>query len=240
MLRIAICDSDEKSCYNARDCIGNVLDEAGTEYKIEIFFDSAKLFQAMHDRLFNIIVCDRYVGNEDMVSFIGRIREERYPLNVIFVSDSADDASEIHEFLTVFPLTCIKKPLDKASVERVVEFVSSFRGGDKRFYVSAKNGEKYMIDENEIRYIEVFRNDICIHLAERDVVCRYTLTGFLKKLSGQFVRCHQSYAVNILHAVGIRRYVIELEDGKSVPVSKKNYGYARDRISGSRRYLLQR
>lgn len=231
MIRIAICYSDEQSCYAVRDCLNRALAKSDSEYKAELFFDSAKLFDAMHDRLFEYIICDTDVGDTDMVEFIRCLRAERYPAQVVF---AVDGYSRLHDALEVFPLAFIKKIPDEKLINELLSFIACFRAADKRFYVSAKNGEKYLVDENEIEYIEVFRNDICIHTGTRDITCRYTLTGFLKRLGGAFVRCHQSYAVNMERAAGIRRYCIELSGGKTVPISKQHYKLVRDRFAAGK------
>ena len=231
MIRIAICYADEQSCYDIRNCVNKTLAKSDVEYKAELFFDSEKLFDAMHDRLFEYIICNTDVGETDMVEFIRRLRNERYPVQVIF---AADGYERLQEALEVFPLTFFKKVPDGKLIDGLLSFISCFRTADKRFYVSAKNGEKYFVDENEIEYIEVFKNDICIHTSARDITCRYTLTGFLKRLGGAFVRCHQSYAVNMQRAEGIRRYCVELKNGKTIPVSKQHYKLVRDRFASGK------
>lgn len=233
MLRVAICDSDHTSCYLARDAVNNVLTKLGEEHKIEIFFESEKLFEALHDRLFEYVICDITVGETDMIEFSRVIRDERYPLNVIFLTN---DFSKYKEAGTVFPLAYLEKPATADMFERLFDYVSCLHASNRKFYVSAKNGEKYLIDENEIIYIEVFHNDICIHTQSKSIMCRATLTGFLKRLAAAtFARCHNSYAVNLSKVKDIKRYTIDMSDGSSVPVSKQNYNFVRDRIAHSGR-----
>lgn len=229
MLRIAICDADENTCYRTRGCMTAALENESCIYKIDIFFSGDALFDALHDRLYDLILCDDVVGGTDMIAFARRLRAERYPAGILFVSETAARAAEAAE---VFPTAYLKKPFSEACAADLIRFLSSFRSFGKKFYVACKNGEKYLIDESDILYIEVFHNDISIHLTSRSVVCRSTLTGFLERLDGGFVRCHQGYAVNLSRAVGIRRYLLTLDNGETVPVSKKNYLFVRDRLTG--------
>ena len=233
MLRIAICDADQNSCYFVRDTVNYILDSLGEEHKVEVFFDPQKLFEALHDKLFEYIICDIRVGDTDMIGFAEVLRSERYPLNVVFLTE---DLSAFERAGLVFPLAYIKKPASAQTFQKMFDYVSCFRAGNRKFYVSAKNGEKYLVDENEIIYIEVFHNDICIHTLKGKIISRFTLTGFLEKLAATgFVRCHHSYAVNLSMVKQIKRYSIEMTDGSSVPVSKQNYLYVRDRIARSGR-----
>jgi hypothetical protein len=65
---------------------------------------------------------------------------------------------------------------------------------------------------------------------------RQTLSEF--PLSGQFVRVHRSYIVNLAHAQRLvantgSRYHLELTDGASVPVSRKLVNLVRERLSNA-------
>lgn len=224
MIRIALCDAAENDLYALRDLLQTVLNEYGIEYKIDLFFDSERLFRALHDRLFDLIATDLTVGEQNMVEFVRALYAERYPVRTVFVSGSKDTPS-----LSVPNLGVYKKPLSEKTVRGIVDYVSDFRPAARRLYIAAKNGEKYRVCETDIRYIEVFHNDLCIHLADRSIVCRSTLGGFLERLCGSlFVRCHQSYAVNLSFVSSVRRYHAELTEGETVPISKNRYLYVRD------------
>lgn len=228
MIRIAVCDDNREDCYEERDCLQTVLNEYGMDYKIDLFFDTERLYKALHDRLFDLIVSDTFLDGRDMFDFVRMLREEKYPIRVIFVSGREDCAVRAYQ---VFALDCFSKPLTPLRLRQIVDYLSCLHRLPRRLYLPAKNGESYRVCENDIRYIEVFHNDVCIHLSDRSIVCRSTLTGFLKRLSGaSFIRCHQSYAVNLSHTAAIRRYLAELDGGDTVPVSKKYYAYVRDRF----------
>ena len=224
MIRIAVCDENERDCYAHRDLFRNILNEYGTEYKIDLFFDSERLFRALHDRLFDLIVTDFTLNGQDMTEFVQSLYRERYPIRTLFVSAKKEGSC-----LSIPNLGVYKKPLTEETVRAVTDYISDFRVLSRRLYIAAKNGEKYRISETDIRYIEVFHNDLCIHLADRKIICRSTLGGFLNRLCGAvFVRCHQSYAVNLSLVTSVRRYHAVLNEGENVPISKNRYPYVRD------------
>lgn len=224
MVRIAVCDEKETDCYAVRDLVQSVLNEYGIEYKVDLFFEAEHLFRALHDRLFDMIVTELSLDGQDMIDFTRRLMAERYPVRVLFVT-----ASETVPSLPLPNLGVLKKPLDKEALCRTIEYVTNFRVLSRRLYVAAKNGEKYRISETDIRYIEVFRNDLCIYLADRKIVCRNTLLDFTDRLSSAcFVRCHRSFAVNLSFVTSVRRYHAVMQDGSTVPISKTRYIYVRD------------
>ncbi len=228
MIRIAVCDEDQESCYNERDCLQAVLNNAGVDCKIDLFFDTEHLYRSLHDRLYDLLVTDTSVGGNDMFSFVKQLREEQYPLRVLFVAEDLRDAPRAFE---VFALSYFQKPLSADKLKSALSYISCLRVLNRHLHVSAKNGEKYRIFENDIRYIEVFHNDLCIHLADSEIVCRSTLNDFLERLSTSgFIRTHQSFAVNLSYAASLKRYLLTLSDGRSVPVSKQRYSFVRDRF----------
>lgn len=229
MIRIAICNENEAASLETKENLTKALSHFGTEFKAEVFKDAKNLLFAMHERFFEFVICTVSLGNEDMVEFARKIREGKYPVNFIFISEDMSQAERAWE---IFPLAFFREIPDEEKLLKLFDFVFSFRATKGRFYVSAKNGEKHLIETKTIKYIEVFHNDICIHCADgRAVVCRHTLTGFLKKLGGNFVRCHQSYAVNVENVVSVKRYNLTLDDGSTVPVSKNSYCFIREIIT---------
>lgn len=228
MIRIAVCDENQEACYAERDCLQAVLNGSGVDSKIDLFFDADHLYRSLHDRLYDLLVSDISVCGEDMFLFVRRLREEQYPLRVLFVSDTLDNAPKAFE---VFALSYFQKPLSTEKLESALSYISCLRVLNRHLLISAKNGERYRIWENDIRYIEVFHNDICVHLADSEIVCRSTLTDFLERLSAStFIRTHQSFAVNLSYAVSLKRYLLTLADGRSVPVAKQRYNLVRDRF----------
>lgn len=236
MIRIAICSDNEVAFLETKENLKKALSHFGTEFKAEMFGDIKTLLSAMHERFFEFVICESFLQQDDMVQFAQKIREGKYPVHFIFITK---DIAQTQKVLEIFPLAVFDKIPSEEKLLQLFEFVLSFRHTKGKFYVSAKNGEKQMIETKTIKYIEVFHNDICIHLSDgREVVCRHTLTGFLKKLGGNFVRCHQSYAVNVESVVTVKRYSLTLDNGKTVPVSKNSYCFVREIIT--RRHLTEK
>ena len=78
---------------------------------------------------------------------------------------------------------------------------------------------------DDILYIEIMNKTASFHLTgERLSKANVSIQEIMQKLpSESFVQCHRSYLVNIAKIFSIKRYEITLCDGKTIPVSKRNY-----------------
>lgn len=135
MIRIAVCDDNREDCYEERDCLQTVLNEYGMDYKIDLFFDTERLYKALHDRLFDLIVSDTFLDGRDMFDFVRMLREEKYPIRVIFVSGREDCAVRAYQ---VFALDCFSKPLTPLRLRQIVDYLSCLHRLPRRLSVRQK------------------------------------------------------------------------------------------------------
>lgn len=83
------------------------------------------------------------------------------------------------------------------------------------------NKQQHRIHMYDILYIESFRNQIHIRTTYENLYFRMRLGDILPLLdSDYFVRCHQSYIINMKYVYSLKRYESILTDGTSVPISK--------------------
>ena len=77
-----------------------------------------------------------------------------------------------------------------------------------------------------IRYLEIAGKKVAVHLengealyinGKLDDIAQKLLNGTGNNL---FVRCHQSYLVNLRHVESMQRYLLIFADGEELPVSK--------------------
>jgi DNA-binding LytR/AlgR family response regulator len=72
----------------------------------------------------------------------------------------------------------------------------------------------------EIRFIEHRLNDSKFHCAAREVAARVRLDDVQPLLDKRFVRCHQSYIVNLDAAEGMAQEAFLLPGGVRIPISR--------------------
>lgn len=82
-------------------------------------------------------------------------------------------------------------------------------------------GHKVYISQNDIRYVEKRQRQTIVHTDNNVYTCYESISVLSKKLSGNLVRCHGGYMVNIAHVTYLGGDKILLDNpGEEVPVGK--------------------
>ncbi len=103
-------------------------------------------------------------------------------------------------------------------------------------------GERTVLLKN-ILYIEIQSHRLCFTVGD-EVLHMYGQIGKLELQLADchFVRCHQSYLVNLEHIASIKNYWLCLSNGTKIPVSRSRYSevkkcYLRYKHAGRRMNL---
>lgn len=71
---------------------------------------------------------------------------------------------------------------------------------------------------------EAFSHNIEINTKDEKFTTRKNIGTMEKELGeNSFIRCHRSYIVSLKHVKRIGRTEIELDDGRTIPVSRRQY-----------------
>lgn len=99
--------------------------------------------------------------------------------------------------------------------------IKTMRGGEALPYIFVKTGyqeEKVML--SDIKYLEADGNYVTYVLADRNLLCRQSLTEALNTLpQNTFVRVHRSYVVATAYITKTARFEIYIDD-KLIPVGE--------------------
>jgi len=87
-------------------------------------------------------------------------------------------------------------------------------GGSIYVYADKKNVKVYFSD---IRYIESIKDYVRLHLEDKNVVSKDTISRYEASLPSQFIRVHRSYIVNTEHITAFTHQDIEIGD-KEIPI----------------------
>jgi DNA-binding LytR/AlgR family response regulator len=154
---------------------------------------------------------------------------------IIFISSSDEFYPQAYD---VFAFNYLMKPLNREKLYRVLDtaFGDMHRGGQQKISISYKS-TVYSVDCREILYLESQDKIILFHMQDKsEYKCYGRLDDILKLLPfDQFIRCHQSYAVNRLHIneMGENHFRI----GKvGISISKKHIKHAKENYLA---YLFQ-
>jgi len=225
-VQIGICDD------RAEDIriISEALYAYDDSFQISEYQDGESLLEDCLSQkiLFDILFLDIYMPGLNGIDIAGKIRASIRDVKIIFVSSSNEFYPEAYD---VFAFNYIIKPLNSEKLNRVLEqaLMSITKEQRQQIQFSYK-AIKYRILCSDILYIETRDKIIYFHIKDRTTLqCYSKLDEILTQLpEDSFIRCHQSFAVNIFHVTEMAENYFRI--GQSViNISKKYQKISKDK-----------
>lgn len=147
----------------------------------------------------DLLFLDIYMPGLDGIATAQKIHNRFRGLKIIFTSSSKDHYPQAYE---VFAFNYLLKPVDKGRLYAVLDRAIAEIGKEQAPKIRIQyKSVVYSVDCREIQYIESCDKRLIFHLAEgKTLQCYGKLDEIIKELPEQlFIRCHQSFLVNILH-----------------------------------------
>lgn len=216
-MRIAVCD----------DCMGDafLLKNLLKGHEVSVFFDAYSLLADIENKQtpYDLYLLDIFM-EESMngIELAERLRKAQEDAVICFVSTSDDFYREAYDLYAVQYLI---KPIQEESLQKLLQKVQKTltRDSEKNLVYSwwGKNG---VIPYRKIRYISSRGHTLSIHCTDGKI---QESTGKLNDLEhqlcgGSFMRCHQSFIVNMYHAEGLSGTELTVA-GQRIPVSRRYY-----------------
>lgn len=164
------------------------------------------------------------------IEIAAKIRDSMKDVKIIFVSSSKEHYPEAYD---VFAFNYLIKPLNQEKLNRVLDkaFINITNSNDRSQQIQfSYKGINYHLLFKDILYIESRDKIIYFNIAGRPTLkCYAKLEDILKKLPEEsFIRCHQSFAVNIYHVaqMGKNHFTIGSD---IINISKKYHKVAKEK-----------
>ena len=156
---------------------------------------------------------------------------QRYPeLQIIYMTEDAKKYSQ-HIFLKpVNLLGYLTKPVDLIILKKLLEIAKEKQkqNDEKRVTIMCRN-HKQIFYLDEILYLESRAHRTMIHTYEGEEVCRDKISDLEQRMGDTFVRCHQSFLVNMKYIRRIENESFKLENGEEISISKRRYVETKNR-----------
>lgn len=101
---------------------------------------------------------------------------------------------------------------------------------EKPFVILKRRGEQIRLYHQEIFYIERNLRKTKFHCMMENCECSEKLSSFEEKLGENFVRCHNSFLVNLAYVKSMKRNEIILSNGEGIPVSNSRSKATREAL----------
>ena len=232
VLRIAVCDDDKKDRERVSGLVQEYLNEKKLKAEVKVFDHPDSLIEECEKLRPHIYILDIVMP---MVTGIQAARELRWNQPDAQIIFATSESSYALESFDVNPINYILKPIEKEKLFSTLDLAISRVdiSNEKSICVKVKGGIQ-TLRVDEILYIEYRNHVVSYHMIGGKLVSTPTLRiGFAEYLEGNhpgnnFVRCHESIAVNIAAIDKLTKTDITLRGGEQIPVTKSRYAEVMD------------
>lgn len=196
-VNIAICDDSADDIKRLSDALYSYNDS----FRVTKYTDAAFLLEDCADQymIFDILFLDIYMPGLNGIETAKKIRALRKDIIIIFASSSNEHYPEAYD---VFAFNYIIKPINTNKLTPVLDQALMNINKERGFYYQfSYKSTNYRILCRDIMYLESSDKIIMFHMADKSTLqCYAKMDEVLKDLpADNFIRCHQSFSVNILH-----------------------------------------
>jgi DNA-binding LytR/AlgR family response regulator len=228
MDNIVLCDDDVFIV----DKLSNMLKKKlGKECKVVKFTTGFSAYTYIVDVVngdVDVLFIDIDLGVESGIDIARQIKEQYEGVKIIFITAHVQYSPDIFE---TYPTYFLTKPIDEKKLEAALERVEEEIENDRKntmFYSS--KGSVVRTTIRKIKYIESKKRIVIIHELNRTIEFYGKLDDVMVKLSNNFIRCHQSFIVNMNYVSNLTSSGFVLNDGTYVPVSQNKYGNTKKQL----------
>lgn len=219
-MNIAICDDDNNILTYLNYTLDTILK---SDCKIFKFHTGSALELYIDDNKCNldILIIDIDLGDENGIEIAKRIKVKYYNIKIIFITGFINYSQNIFE---AEPTYFIAKPIKIENLTNALNLAIKSIENDKPNVLSlSSKGVVVSINLKKIKYIESVKRQVIIHETD-DIIKIYSkLKDIENHLPSNFVRCHQSYIVNMDKTKYLNNHFFLLYDGQNIPISQSRY-----------------
>ena len=233
-MNIAICDDNLIDREIVSQLLALYFSQKSIAYQITLYQEGRTLIQDIEDGdTYDIIILDIFLGKHLGIDVARKLRKIQYKGDIIFLTVSSDYAVESYD---VEASGYLLKPHSFAKLCRVMDHIlEKYQVSTYDIYYRSK---LIRIPYNQILYVESRNNKCILHdLNGEEHIIYKKLSTIEEELDDpRFLRCHQSYLVNMNH---IQRAddQFTLFTGDTIMIRKKNAKEIRNHYI---QYLKQR
>lgn len=219
MYRVAVCDDEHIFCESEKEVCGVVLERMGVPFLVDAYQSGEDFLRRFFEnpQLYDLVLLDIIMDSLNGMEIAGKIREENKDITIIFITSSTDYTLQGYD---VRALHYLVKPVDSSMLERLIreDYRERF---EKMFVVLDTASGALKVDCKDIVYVEISGRKLAVNMRDKVVYHMGRMNDMLALLPGDvFVRCHQSFAVNINHIRELRKNSAVMQDQRMVPVSR--------------------
>lgn len=221
MLNIAICDDETVEIEYLTSLVQEWARVTKSAVNISDFSSAeAFLFEYEENKNFDILLLDIQMKAMDGVELAEKIRETNSSVQIVFITGFLGYFSRGYD---VAALHYLIKPVKKEKFFSVLsKAYDNCSKIDSYILVYAEN-EKLRINLKDLFYVEAVGHASTLYCKNNEYNVKQSISEIMDLLDESFIYCHRSYVVNLKHISKISKTDIFLDNGKTIPISRRMY-----------------
>ena len=223
-MRIAILEDEAPQARLTEGLLQEWAQERREGLSVRVFpCADAFLFAWEDDRTWDLLILDIMLeAGLNGMELARRLRDKGAHVPLLFVTGFDEYMPEGYD---VGALHYLIKPVEKEKLFRVLDRLLSERAKEEPLILKTQEGTVALLP-SRIRYVEATGHHLEVHAEEGVHVLSLPLSEMEEKLreSGDGVRCHRGIVVSLRHVCEVNRSVLTLDDGTTLPVSRRELG----------------
>ena len=219
MYTIAICDPDKHAADILRQAIHNVLDGLKATHAVYYYKDETTLYKILkkYPEKYNLLFLE--TGPDTGIGLASMLRKDGYDYPIALISSNVQLAVEGYD---VDACQYFLKPVRENQLRKLFLRLSARQQKLSPGHLLLNMGTTcYKIPYSHITYVETTGRKVTVHTQKDAIPYPCKLSEIQELLPAElFVRCHQSFLLQV-HAVHhITRLQAVLNDGTVLPISR--------------------
>lgn len=220
MIKAAICEDSELDRDMLKEIIGLLLADRGLAYDIVSYVSGRELVSGYKNHPLDIIFLDILMDDINGIETGRLIREMDDKVEIVYCTSSKDFAIAAYD---VHAMGYLLKPYETLRIGAVIDYYVQKHPQKNHNYIEVKSRYKpLIIPYKDIIHMESDNKVVYIYTTTQGIVKVYNkLDAFENELAdSRFLRCHQSYLVNMQYVAGIVDSDFIMIDDQMIPIRK--------------------
>lgn len=223
MINIVICDDDiayrEIITHKIKKCM---TDKFEMECNIICSKDIIELKGYIEADKIDILFLDIMLNDQNAMDWSIENLNSNYT-QIIFMTAYPQCAYNLSEANCCYYIIKAKMN-DDVLVKAIKRALQNTAKKDPNLTIVKSGNKSYIINYQDILFIESFNNNIMVHIKNQNNITIYSsLKAYADNLPPNFLRCHKSYMVNMNHICSYEPHKFVLSSGDNVPIPPKKY-----------------
>lgn len=218
-MKIAICDDDHVQLKYIYTLVQKWSNAVNDNSDISCYSNAQELLFDYTPNCFDVFLLDIQMDGENGISLAKRIRSFNDNSVIIFITAVSDYVFDGYD---VGAIQYLLKPVDE---NKLMDCLNTAQKNipEKKKIIFESDGENIAVCEDDILCAEAFSHKTKIVLSDKEFFINENISSIEQMLCNDFYKCHRSYIVNINHINSIKKYEALMDNGVSIPVSRRIY-----------------